>query len=127
MKKIGFVWAALALAASAAYAQPSLSLPSTVDSIYAPVVVGTPPSDAFIGLCLMPDGEIRHYNYGSHPANPAPGYLSSLDSGLTWHARSLAAELPAADQRSPISGEYIRLFCVGSNVYALQYRKNGVW
>lgn len=108
---------ACTLLASAAAQNPR---PNTIDSIHAPVVVGIPPCDAFIGLCLMPDGEIRHYNYGSHPASPAPGYLSSRDSGLTWHARSLAAELPAADQRSPLSGEYIRLFCVGSNVYALR-------
>lgn len=46
-----------------------------------PVIVGTPPSDAFIGLSRMPDGELRHYNYGSHPASAQPLYLSSRDSG----------------------------------------------
>lgn len=96
------------------------AVPVSLDSVYAPVIVGTPPSDAFIGLSRMPDGELRHYNYGSHPASAQPLYLSSRDSGLTWRSVTLPYELPYADQQSPLSGEYIRLFCVGNNVYAMR-------
>ena len=37
-------------------------IPSTIDSIFAPVKVATPPSDAYIGLSRLETGEIRHYN-----------------------------------------------------------------
>ena len=69
------------------------AVPVSLDSVYAPVIVGTPPSDAFIGLSRMPDGELRHYNYGSHPASAQPLYLSSRDSGLTWHSVTLPYDL----------------------------------
>lgn len=97
-----------------------LTADSRLDSVYAPVVVGIPPCDAYIGLSLMPDGEIRHYNYGAQPDRPTPGYLSSRDHGFSWKRMSLPPELPYADQRSPISGEYIRLFCTDNGVYALR-------
>ena len=58
-------------------------IPSTIDSIYAPVKVATPPSDAYIGLSRLETGEIRHYNYGEQ-AVPGNFYLSSKDNGLTW-------------------------------------------
>ena len=32
--------------------------------IYAPVFVGRPPSDAYIGLSRLENGEVRHYDYG---------------------------------------------------------------
>lgn len=86
----------------------------------APTVVGTPPSDAFIGLSLMEDGEIRHYNYGAHPADQRPLYLSSRDGGHSWNTVYLPYELPYADQRSPVSHEYIRLFCTPQGVYAMR-------
>lgn len=97
-----------------------LTADSRLDSVYAPVVVGIPPCDAYIGLSLMPDGEIRHYNYGAQPDRPTPGYLSSRDHGFNWKRMSLPPELPYADQRSPISGEYIRLFCTDNGVFALR-------
>ena len=53
--------------------------PKTLDDIFAPVVVGTPPVDAFNGLFRCPDGEIRHYG--------DDGFLSSRDNGLTWKHR----------------------------------------
>lgn len=62
---------------SAATAQPAP--PKTLDDIFAPVVVGTPPVDAFNGLFRCPDGEIRHYG--------DDGFLFSRDDGLTWKHR----------------------------------------
>ena len=95
-------------------------IPATLDSVYAPVVVGIPPSDAYIGLSKMPDGELRHYNYGENYQDARPMYLSSKDNGLTWKSVSLPRELVYADQRSPLSGEYIRIFCTADGVYAMR-------
>ena len=46
-------------------------IPSTIDSVYAPIKVGVPPSDAYIGLSKLEAGEIRHYNFGeqAEPGN----------------------------------------------------------
>ena len=85
-----------------------------------PRITGVPPSDAFIGLSRMGDGEIRHYNYGANPEEGKPLYLSSRDGGLTWKKTYLPYELPYADQCSPVSGEYIRLFCAHNKVYAMR-------
>lgn len=68
----------------------------------------------------MPDGEVRHYNYGAHPESEHPLYLSSRDNGLTWKSVALPYELPGADIQSPVSGEFIRLFCTSSGVYAMR-------
>ena len=115
MKKKPFVmWAALWVCAGL-FAQPA-----SLDEVYEPVVVGTPPSDAYIGLSLLPDGELRHYNYGEHAEQTVPMYLSSRDHGLTWKTVSLPKELPYADQRSPVSGEYVRVFCNNKGVYAMR-------
>ena len=62
MKK-QILFAALLGASVGAYAQ---KVPSTIDSIFAPVKVGVPPSDAYIGLSKLESGEIRHYNFGEH-------------------------------------------------------------
>lgn len=75
--------------------------PASLNEVYEPVVVGVPPSDAYIGLSLLSDGELRHYNYGEHAEQTVPMYLSSRDHGLTWKTVSLPKELPYADQRSP--------------------------
>lgn len=115
MKKKTFVmWAAMFVCAGL-FAQPA-----SLDEVYEPVVVGTPPSDAYIGLSLLPDGELRHYNYGEHAVQTTPMYLSSRDHGLTWKTVSLPKELPYADQRSPVSGEYVRVFCNSKGVYAMR-------
>lgn len=55
----------------------------TIDDIFAPHILGIAPSDAYVGLCKMPDGELRHYNYGEHSEFSYPCYLSSKDSGMT--------------------------------------------
>ncbi len=88
--------------------------------IFAPVVVGTPPSDAYIGLSLMEDGEIRHYNYGEQRESEKPYYLSSRDNGRSWKKISIADDLPYADIRSPFSGEYIRAMHSSNSVYVIR-------
>jgi len=39
--------------------------PKSLDDVYAPVVVGTPPVNAFNGLLRGANGEIRHYGDGN--------------------------------------------------------------
>lgn len=76
--------------------------------MYAPVKVATPPSDAYIGLSLLENGEIRHYNYGEQ-AESGVFCLFSTDKGLTWKKKVLPKEMPYADVQSPRSGEYLRV------------------
>jgi hypothetical protein len=52
----------------------SAEQPRRLDEVLAPVVVGTPPANAFNGLFRCSDGEIRHYG--------ADGFLYSRDHGL---------------------------------------------
>lgn len=85
-----------------------------------PTKVATQPSDAYIGLSLLPDGEIRHYNYGEQ-ADEGTFYLSSRDGGKTWTKQKYTKEMLYADRQSPVSGEYIRLLNMGKNgVYAIR-------
>lgn len=44
--------------------QAQQARPLVLDSVCAPLKVATPPSDAYIGLSLLDNGEVRHYNYG---------------------------------------------------------------
>jgi hypothetical protein len=67
------------------------SPPLTLNAIFAPIVVGTPPTNAFNGLARMPDGEIRHY-VGSD-------YIASKDEGLTW------SELQNPESAPPTKGQ----------------------
>lgn len=97
---------------------------SLADSvIWEPKVIGIPPSDAYIGLSLLESGEIRHYNYGEQ-ADEGTFYLSSKDKGLTWTKINIPNNIPFADTRSPLSGEYLRLISSpGMGTYAI--RTNG--
>ena len=104
----------LAFSASAAAQKPR-----SIAEVWAPTVVGVPPSDAYVGLSKMPDGELRHYNYGEQ-AEAGAFYLSSADSGLTWRRIPLTRDMPYADARSPLSGEYLRAFHTPSGVYVLR-------
>lgn len=81
-------WILLFAACSAA-----TSAAKSLEDIYSPTIVGVPPADAVLGLCKMPDGKIRHYNYGGQAENLMPGshsevsnrmYIESSDGGLTW-------------------------------------------
>ena len=59
-KHIAFCLSAYCLAASAV--AENRNLPISIDSVFAPIKVAIPPSDAYIGLSLLDDGELRHYN-----------------------------------------------------------------
>ena len=47
--------------------------------VYAPQVVAVSPSNAWLDLCALPDGEIRHYGHDE----VGRYYLSSVDCGFT--------------------------------------------
>lgn len=95
-------------------------LPQSIDSVFGPVKVAVGPSDAYIGLSRMPDGELRHYNYGEQ-ADMGSFYLSSRDNGMTWKRVNYPGEMPMADVQSPISGEWIRLLNMGPyGVYCIR-------
>lgn len=98
---------------TAAFAQwrdlPPVPVKSAAE-VFAPVIVGRPPCDAYIGLLRMDDGEIRHYNYGGSREGNGPLYIFSRDGGLTWSRRELPPDFIGADQRSPVSGDYLRMF-----------------
>lgn len=95
-------------------------VPSSIDSIFSPVKVATPPSDAYIGLSRLETGEIRHYNCGEQ-AVPGSFYLSSKDNGLTWRQVKTPADMPFADRQSPVSKEYIRVTHMpGMGVYCIR-------
>lgn len=47
-------------------------------------------------------------------------YLSSHDNGLSWRSVSISNNIPYADVRSPLSGEYVRVFEANNSVWALR-------
>ncbi|MHC5310610.1 sialidase family protein [Myroides sp. LJL116] len=92
---------------------------SPLDTIFAPIKVATPPSDAYIGLSQLENGEIRHYNYGEQSL-PGTFYLSSKDKGLTWDKVPYAKDRTNADVQNPTTKEYIRLTNMGKQgVYSI--------
>ncbi len=80
----------------------------SLSDVFEPRVVAVPPSDAYVGLSMTEDGELRHYNYSEQRVDGSPYYISSRDSGFTWSRVNLPFDIPYADIRSPRSGEYIR-------------------
>ena len=116
MKKLSFLMFSMGVT----FTLQAQHIPSTVDSIFAPVRVGTPPSDAYIGLSKLETGEIRHYNFGEQ-AVPGNFYLSSKDNGLTWRRVNTPVGMPFADRQSPVSKEYIRVTHMpGMGVYCIR-------
>lgn len=93
---------------------------SKLDSVFAPKVVGVPPSDAYIGLSKMASGEIRHYNYGENKVDKSPYYISSFDNGFTWKRVDTDGTIEYADVKNQKTGEYIRLFSNQSGVYVIK-------
>ena len=57
--------------------------PASIDQVFAPIRVATLPTDAYIGLSQLDNGELRYYNYGEQQADRGSYYLSSKDKGMT--------------------------------------------
>lgn len=104
--------------------------PQKLSDVFEPVVVGKPPSNAYVGLVRLDSGEIRHYNYDTK--NPL--YISSTDNGFTWTTETTGPRV-GADVKSPVSGEYLRLashhkavFCIRSKSgFDGEWTFNKVW
>ncbi|NLM77207.1 MAG: exo-alpha-sialidase [Ruminococcaceae bacterium] len=82
-----------------------------ISKIFAPQEVAVPPANAWMDLCVMPDGEIRHYG-NEHKHKVLQGghrvYIASRDGGLSWKKH----DVPDLDRlcsamRSPYSGRYV--------------------
>lgn len=95
-------------------------LPCTLFAQDAPQVVAKAPSDAYIGLSLMQNGEIRHYNYGEQRENGS-FYLSSTDQGKTWQRTEYDESIHFADNRNPLTNTMIRLYNEGKGVWCVRY------
>lgn len=90
-----------------------------------PVVVGSPPENAFIGLMMTDNGEIRHYTYSDRNSLNQAFYIRSNDLGVTWDTIMVDNPLTGADVKSPVSGEYIRLASSDSGVVCIR-SKGGI-
>ena len=106
---------------SVTFAQTEVQeIPVSLNDVYAPVRVAAAPSDAYIGLSLLPTGELRHYNYGEQ-ADAGCFYLQSMDKGLSWKKVNISPQMPYADVQSPVSGEFLRLTNMrGEGVYCIR-------
>ncbi|RBP35864.1 BNR repeat protein [Roseimicrobium gellanilyticum] len=112
-------------------------VPATITEVNAPVWVGRPPTDAGFGLVRLVNGEIRAYDYGDQvsillrhqPDHLPKNYIVSLDNGLTWDSKSVAPNHMAADARSPVTNEYVRLITKEDGVYAIRSKggMDGQW
>ena len=85
--------------------------------IFAPRAVAVQPEDSRKGLCVMPDGEIRHY--GSRDKKNTfdeglPCYISSADGGLTWKYHEAAEECMGSCAYFESYGIYVNLTSVPS-------------
>lgn len=75
--------------------------------VFAPVVVGVPPTFAVRDLCVTADGEIRHYGKALVGGEVTRVYLASRDNGLSWTEHVAESNDVGALVRSPWSGECI--------------------
>lgn len=109
--------------------------PKTIDDIYAPTVVAVPPCDPVKGLIKMPDGKIRHSNYGGQPENQIESkysfkvknrmYIESADKGLTWSEHQLPAGVELPLFRHPANGRYFRVDGVNGQSWFFDYGTDG--
>jgi hypothetical protein len=83
-----------------------------IKKIVAPYAVAAIPGFAYTELCVMPDGEIRHYGHcdKAHPEDYGrPIYIASKDCGLSWKTYEAKPDLLGPGIRMS-SGRYIRPF-----------------
>ncbi|MEG1616928.1 MAG: sialidase family protein [Bacteroidales bacterium] len=98
----------------------SFCFPFSLWAQNAPQIVAKAPSDAYIGLSKMENGEIRHYNYGEQHQEGC-FYISSKDNGTTWEKIELDNTVYFADNRNPLTNTMVRLFNHGKGVYCIRY------
>lgn len=106
----------------------------SLGGIYSPVIVGVPPADAVSGLCEMPDGKIRHYNYGGQAENLIRGphkkvsnrmYVESSDRGLTWTETQAPAGKEFGVSFDKSRGRYFNIINIGETAWFLDCGTDG--
>lgn len=80
-----------------------------------PLVVGTPPQNAYTGLVRLNDGEIRHYGPNM--------YIWSKNNGISWDS-TLVSDGNLYGKKDPRSKEYLRIYA-GSNDSIFAVRSQG--
>lgn len=100
-------------------------------SIYAPEVVAVPNEDACLGMCVTSGGEIRIYGTrGKKEPDDVgtPGYIASLDGGLSWKFHYHKAEALGAAGFNPNSGRYISFYpALYRKDFNRAFKRDGVW
>ena len=98
-----------ALVASCLAQGPEPNQKALYADIRAPQVVGVPPTYAVRDLCVMADGEIRHYGWKTVNGRKCRVYVASRDSGLSWKMFVADPHDVGAMVKSPWSGDWLYL------------------
>ena len=104
--------------AFAATAQAAFCL----QDVFAPEVIGVPPTYAHREMCRTDDGEIRHYGQVMRGGKVCRVYASSRDEGLSWRLFAAKEDDVGALVRSPWSGEWLTV-CSRDGVKAVRSKK----
>lgn len=100
-------------------------------NIYEPTVVATPPEDAGTGMCVTNDGEIRIYGTrGKKEPDDIgnPGYIASVDCGLSWKFHRHGAKVLGAAGYNPNTKRYMSV-CPRAyrKDFNIAFKREGVW
>lgn len=103
-------------------------------AVFAPVVVGVPPTNAIRDLMRLPDGELRHYGFhGIVGDDHRCVHLVSHDNGFTWSEHVTPPGMPGASVHSPWSGDWLTVLCSTGHAHpqgfhdAHRQRETGTW
>ena len=99
--------------------------PVGLGEVFAPTVVGAPPTCACNEMCVLDDGEIRHYGSQMQDGKVVRVYVSSRDDGLSWKTFRADDKDVGAMVKSPYSGEWISLRGATDGSFACLRSKTG--
>lgn len=80
-----------------------------LDQVFAPEIVGVPPTNPIRELMTLPDGELRHYGFeGDFSSGQVRNiFLRSRDCGLSWSRQEAPAACAGAMVQSPWSSDFL--------------------
>nr|AIF26887.1 hypothetical protein [uncultured bacterium fosmid pJB148G3] len=80
-----------------------------LQAVYAPRIVATQPSNAWMDMCVLPNGEIRHYGYRGKQRV----YIASKDGGLSWKEYDVSDKTAmCSGYQLPWSGRWILSYAI---------------
>lgn len=120
MMKSQMIVVAAALAAGVAVGQPI-----DLKDIFAPTVVGVQPTCACNDMCVLDDGEIRHYGRQMQNGKVVNVYVASRDHGLSWKTFRADDRDVGAMVKSPYSGEWVALKAGANGAFTCFRSKKG--